>query len=236
MKKPSCRRVKVFLNGEPSRSNLWPRVEIDGFSAEAKFSVWIIDGGIRHFPDFSGNSADVHWIGDGDSASAGDIDKLRSQLNNVGSTLETHRLPCDKAASDFAVALDLIAEECSSEKQFVVELYGAQGGRFDHALITFKEAVKWVADRSGNATIIADFGVITNQPVSVFLKNGDTFSVINSVNDSAKAGVQISGARYGGKIKLIRPSSGLSNVVLDSPINFFPLSGTAVLLWNLNGI
>ncbi len=186
--------------------------------------------------DFSFQSSDVHWIGDGDSACASDVEKIRAQLEGSGDILQTHRLQCDKDASDFAVALDLIGEKFAETQQLILELYGACGGRFDHALITYQEAVKWVAQRSNGASIIADFGVVTNHTASVFLKEGSTFSVINFSNVTGDSTVHMIGARYHGDIKLLRPSSGLSNVVEKVPITFSPSAGAAILLWNLESI
>jgi thiamine pyrophosphokinase len=161
------------------------------------------------------------------------VENLRDKLNVTGVSLQTHNLACDKDASDFAVALDLIAANYPSNHQIVLDLYGACGGRFDHALINFQEVANWVANSRCGVSVIADFGVITNQPVSVFLADGAVFSVTKYSNFPSDETVHVSGARYHGEIRLSRPSSGLSNVVERSPITFFPSAGAAILLWNL---
>jgi thiamine pyrophosphokinase len=225
-------RIQMFLNGETSCRKRWPRVEIVGsplFSPQNHFVV--VDGGLRQVSERNFSHATVRWIGDGDSLEPGALQAFERLVNLSGGEFSSSLFPSDKDLSDCALALQIVSKSVILDQGVLVEVFGACGGRWDHALITYQELVNWVAQSACPTTVVADFGLVTNQAVEVFLQEGSVFSILAS---ESKTLVNVVGGRYAGKLCFSRPSSGLSNEVKTSPVALDPRSGAAILLWNLD--
>jgi hypothetical protein len=233
MPNQSISKIHLFLNGEPSCPARWPRVEIVGspFILPQKHFV-VVDGGLRHVSESERtfSHATVHWIGDGDSLEPGALEAFERLVKLSGGEFRSSFFPSDKEFSDCALAFESLSVSTVLDEGSLVEVHGACGGRWDHALITYQEIVNWVTQSAGATTVVADFGLVTNQAVEVFLQEGSVFSLMAS---GSEVPVNVVGGRYAGELRFPRPSAGLSNVVKTSPVTLQPRGGAVILLWNL---
>ena len=228
-------RVSVFLNGQSFKRQLsvtaWGFST--GFSATGEMdAVFIADGGVSVLPLLGLQPAHlkgkkIYWTGDGDSLSTRGKVVLHRFRRALGKDFEIiHKR--HQESSDLAVALDLLANKIKHRDMFI-EVFGALGGRFDHALINLLELRHWLKTttlrhpRKRFCVVCHPLLVMTNSMVSVGLKPGRTFSV---VTDNPHGRVDIEGATYAGRQELVRPSSGLSNSATGNRVNFSVVSSS----------
>ena len=109
-------RAVIFLNGTFTSTGA------STFIPGANDLIIAVDGGIRH-PRLSGITPDI-LIGDLDSIDPVDLEWCQSQQ------VEIRKYPKEKNETDFELALDHAVGSVAG----VVIVYGALGGRIDHAL------------------------------------------------------------------------------------------------------
>ena len=188
--------------------------------------VFSVDGGIKiartvtaakfqQFFDVSFNGGDVgvdvryFMLGDFDSMSAPPGLPTGNSFH-----WEVHKLPTEKNLSDFAAALDVLANAVPSESSLVVVVLGGTGGRKDHELINFAEACSFAnamhKKRVACCMEFLEHSLIFNTAIELQPETKFEFSLL-SVGENAC--LHVTGSKYDGWVKLLRPSHGLSNTV-----------------------
>lgn len=180
------------------------------------------DGGIRHLENLN-LQPDV-IIGDMDSANAAGLDDYASH------GVKIVRYPSDKDATDTQLALEYALEL----KPCAIEIWGALGGRIDHALANLfllnlgkKEGIKIsLIDEYAETFIVekeATFAEAAGQTVSLF------------ATGSRAEGVTLRGFRYPLNNETLEMSNtrGISNVIDSLPATIQVKSGSllAVRYW-----
>ena len=185
----------------------WPGWDMGGDAI-----VIAADGGARHATAY-GLRVD-HWVGDGDSIQAGELEALRAS----GATIR--QLQQAKDETDTEVAIEAAAAAGAG----TVIVLGALGGaRIDHALANIELLAHpalagrraWLFDERGARLSLLD---ATKGAVSRSLEGrvGDLVSLLPLAESAT--GVSTTGLRYplGNEPLLLGRTRGVSNVRMDS--------------------
>ena len=186
-------RALVFLNGEKAHSRLTIETPL---IPQSPSSYYFID----HPYESSFPIEDSVWIGDGDSSSP-DVSFSKKIL-----------LDQEKNFSDFGACLDLLSKD-----PLYVLIQGGFGKRKDHELINLEEARFFLKKRTSPTVLFFEpYLILSNTELILHLEKNQLFSMVS------ESTIECSGALYDGKLNLTRPSHGLSNQSLGSPISFKP--------------
>lgn len=171
------------------------------------FSI-AVDGGLKHFKKL--RAEPNVWVGDGDS-----LKKLPK-----GGEMQVAKLPPKKDYSDLEAALQ-IAGQAFFEGVWSgdVILLGAQGGRFDHDIVTMLSVQRWLQAMASSAKRadcpdVVSYGVhgmwlATTRGMAFEQPKGKFFSIV-AFESGTK--VSVSGARYNVRNLALEPGAmGLSN-------------------------
>ena len=191
-------RAVIFLNGTFASTGA------STYIPDANDLVIAVDGGIRH-PRLLGVTPDI-LIGDLDSIDPEDLEWCQSQQ------VEIRKYPKEKDETDFELALDHAIVSVAG----AVTVFGALGGRIDHALANIGllsdpryagREINIIADRE-TMFFIHRKAVITG-------KEGQTLSLIPW--GEQVTGVTTTGMQYPLKNETLYPyrSRGISNVVVS---------------------
>ena len=192
--------------------------------------VLAVDGGLESLLDLTqkgrflppGLSREWLWVGDGDSLGSRNPESLFAPGALGPSCVElfTSLLPAEKEVSDFGAALDMLentvlaARGLGAGHVLHLRVEGGLGGRRDHEMCNILEAAEFLERLSRRGiTGAVDFDahvVCFSGKLKWQSTRGASFSLCSLRGTGS---LEVSGARYEGKLSLTRGSHGLSNVV-----------------------
>lgn len=191
-------RAVIFLNGTFTSTGA------STFIPGANDLIIAVDGGIRH-PRLLGFTPDI-LIGDLDSIDPVDLEWCQSQQ------VEIRKYPKEKNETDFELALDHAVGSVAG----VVIVYGALGGRIDHALanIGLLSDPRYT-DREIKIVSELETMFFIHRKAAITGKEGQILSLIPW--GEQVTGVTTTGMEYPLKNETLYPyrSRGISNVVVS---------------------
>ena len=188
-------------------------------AAMDSFLTICCDGGIRHLAKLN-IQPDV-IMGDMDSANAGRLDDY------AAGGVKVIKYPPDKDATDTQLAL----EYALGLKAEAVEIWGALGGRIDHALANL--FLLKIAQKAGIKTSLIDEyceTYVVEKEISFMQAVGQTVSLF--ALSSPAEGVLLQGCKYAldnESMEMINPR-GISNIIVSSQATINICSGSLLVI------
>ncbi len=183
------------------------------------FLVVCCDGGVRHL-DKLNIKPDV-IIGDMDSVSRVELEKREE----AGAQIK--RYPREKDASDTQLALAYAL----SLKPDAMEIWGALGGRIDHALANVF-LLDWADKKGATAKLIDEYCEVFLVKKEAVFHNAEGQTVSIFALDEKAAGVSLSGFQYhlDNETLAADSSHGISNFIIDSPATITVQAGKLLVI------
>jgi len=202
----------VFLNGCLSAEltqDLFSFISLSHETFSSYDAVFIGDGGLKFFDQYSFVFQKLFFVGDKDSSSS--LKKEWSFLMfKYFYSFISLSLPTNKDESDFHEILEKISSLNGGEPH-MIHIIGGLQGRKDHEWVNLLEVVSYCRKNSGACVVFERQIVVSSSKVFLSLEQGTGVSFLSLKYPHS---LFLSGTTWEGNFILKKASHGLSNIVL----------------------